>query len=233
MRPTTGSPISSSPSPCSPGRSARRNGARVGSQRCDDRRHRRRTSDSPLRIGNSETQSASSTRTRSTTPPSRRSTEKVPTGSRHCEPAPLSRSPPWRMPRPVQTDATSPERRQAMYQRCISSGSTGLCRAVRSMSVCADITPARSLRSDTNRYRTTRTDTSVFPLWEQEAGSSNLPTPTTSDRSGQWPCITDVSVLLRERFASRMSADLPRCGTNSASGRAKACERRCRIARPR
>jgi hypothetical protein len=40
-------------------------------------------------------------------------------------------------------------------------------------------------------------------LWEQEAGSSNLPTPTTSDRSGQWPCITDVSSSNRHTFRSR------------------------------
>jgi hypothetical protein len=66
----------------------------------------------------------------------------------------------------------------SMYQRCISSGSTGLCWPVRLVPGRSDITPARSIHSDTNRHRPTRLDTSVFRLWEQEAGSSNLPTPT-------------------------------------------------------
>jgi hypothetical protein len=57
----------------------------------------------------------------------------------------------------------------------------------------APITPARSLHSDTNRDRTIRANTVDFPFWEQEAGSSNLPTPTTTDRSCLRPCVTDVS----------------------------------------
>ena len=77
-------------------------------------------------------------------------------------------------------NTAAPESRMsaAMYQRCISSGSTGLCRPVRSVSVCAGITPARPLRFDRFRHRPIRTDTPVVQIWEQEAGSSNLPTPT-------------------------------------------------------
>ena len=76
-------------------------------------------------------------------------------------------------------NTAAPESRMsaAMYQRCISSGSTGVCWPVRPVSFCADITPARSIHSDTNAHVLIRTDTSVFPFWEQEAGSSNLPTP--------------------------------------------------------
>jgi hypothetical protein len=66
----------------------------------------------------------------------------------------------------------------SMYQRCISSGNTGLCWSVRPVSVCAPITPARSTRFNTNRHRPVHPDTVVFQIWEQEAGSSNLPTPT-------------------------------------------------------
>jgi hypothetical protein len=99
-----------------------------------------------------------------------------------------------------------------IYQRCISPARTGACRTVRPVPGSADIAPARSLRSSTNRYEPARPDTPAFRLWEQEAGSSNLPTPTTSTVSAALRCITDVPVLLRERVASRMGANLPRWG---------------------
>jgi hypothetical protein len=62
-----------------------------------------------------------------------------------------------------------------MYQRCISPVRTGPCQPV---SVCAPITPAKPTHSGTDPHRPTQIDTSVFPFWEQEAGSSNLRTPT-------------------------------------------------------
>jgi len=84
-----------------------------------------------------------------------------------------------------------------MYQRCISSGSTGLCRCVRPVSVRADITPARPLRLDRFRHRPTHPDTFDFPFWEQEAESSNLSIPTRfAELASVRPrcrCISDVS----------------------------------------
>ena len=77
-------------------------------------------------------------------------------------------------------------------QRCITDvsvrgapgcvGLSGLCRSVR---------PSPQLdryvrhRTGTDRHTP---DTSDFQIWEQEAGSSNLPTPTTSTRSRQCGC---------------------------------------------
>jgi len=41
----------------------------------------------------------------------------------------------------------------AMYQGCIKTATGGLCRPVRTVSVCADIAPGRSLHFDRFRYR--------------------------------------------------------------------------------
>ena len=77
-----------------------------------------------------------------------------------------------------------------MYHGCISPGSTGLCRPVRRVSDCAAIAPARSPRFDGFRHRSVHPDTPVFRIWEQEAGSSNLPTPD------QWcRAVSDLMVL--------------------------------------
>ena len=96
--------------------------------------------------------------------------------SQLCHGFGLWRNPPTFAPG---SDHVSP---RAMYHGCISPVRTGLCRSVRPVSVCAPITPARSIHSNTDPHRPTHTDTPVFQIWEQEAGSSNLPTPTTSDR---------------------------------------------------
>ena len=111
----------------------------------------------------------------------------------------------------------------AMYHGCSNPGSTGLCRSVRAVSVRADITPARSLRSDIFRYRSTLADTSVFRIWEQEAESSNLSIPThfrhiealrLGPQSGR--CITDLSDFdavctagVRGRVAGNGASDGP------------------------
>jgi hypothetical protein len=53
-----------------------------------------------------------------------------------------------------------------------------VCRRVGPVLVRVDITPAKPLHTATNWYRPVHPDTPVFPFWEQDAGSSNLPTPT-------------------------------------------------------
>jgi len=81
------------------------------------------------------------------------------------------------------------------------------------VSVCADITPARSLRFDSFRYKPVLTGTPVFRLWEQEAGSSNLPTPTSVDGAvADEPsarCV-DVSRMYQASYRSTSSASVER-----------------------
>ena len=68
-------------------------------------------------------------------------------------------------------------------RRCITDvsirgapGCVGLCGYVPDR---APITPARPLRCDTLRHRTTHPDIPIFRIWEQEAESSNLSIPTS------------------------------------------------------
>jgi len=71
------------------------------------------------------------------------------------------------------------------YQRCINPGSTGLCWPVRTVAACPGIAPARSLRFGRFRHDPVHPDMPVFQIWEQEAGSSNLPIPTRNTRASR------------------------------------------------
>ena len=93
----------------------------------------------------------------------------------------------------------------SMYHRCIDPRSTGLCRPVRTVPARPDITPARSLRSDENRHRTTHPDNPVFRFWEQEAESSNLSIPTTSTSRPRSDRSADVSAMY-QMFSRSMSS---------------------------
>ncbi len=77
------------------------------------------------------------------------------------------------------------------------SGCVGLCR---DLSRYSDLAGVMSGRSDTRRTGRHSPVLPVSRLWEQEAGSSNLPTPTSADGGGRrrvtrpmCRCITDVS----------------------------------------
>jgi hypothetical protein len=65
-----------------------------------------------------------------------------------------------------------------MYQRCINPARAGQCQPVWVVSACAGVVPARRhnpAQTDTNQHQPIHPK---FSFGEQEAGTSNLPTPT-------------------------------------------------------
>ena len=71
-----------------------------------------------------------------------------------------------------------------MYHGCIKpeSAAVSVCAALyRTVHASPQLDRHIPAQSGTIRQRPIRTDIPVFPFWEQEAGSSNLPTPTSAD----------------------------------------------------
>ena len=119
------------------------------------------------------------------------------------------------------------------YLRCINPGSTGLCWSVRTVAVFPGVIPAGSLFIGSFRNNPTHPDTPNFQIWEQEAGSSNLPIPTTSTRgdTSNWSsviwmcgCVIDQQVA----HLQHVEEPLPVASHNSTASSNTRCANRDR-----